>query len=60
MIFKFFDEFKIYVLLISVMARDETSMADIPTDIQKHMLKLLATNNGASDFVRATARSELV
>ncbi|KAL8107729.1 uncharacterized protein LOC141673440 isoform X2 [Apium graveolens] len=37
------------------MARGETSMADIPYDIQKHMFKLLATNNGASDFVRATA-----
>lgn len=42
------------------MARGETSMADIPNDLQKHMFKLLATNNGASDFVRATARSDLV
>ncbi|KAK1368332.1 hypothetical protein POM88_034424 [Heracleum sosnowskyi] len=37
------------------MARNETSMADIPNDIQKHMLKLVTINNGASDFVRATA-----
>ena len=36
--------------------RDDTRMADIPNDILKHMLKLLATNIGASDFVRATSR----
>ncbi|XP_063944402.1 uncharacterized protein LOC108209570 isoform X1 [Daucus carota subsp. sativus] len=35
--------------------RDDTRMADIPNDILKHMLKLLATNIGASDFVRATS-----
>ncbi|KAK1375093.1 hypothetical protein POM88_031287 [Heracleum sosnowskyi] len=37
------------------MKRDDTRMTDIPSDIQKHILKLLATSSEASDFVRATS-----